>query len=288
MQATFILYILAAFACAVCNGAAAVLQKVGADTQKITTSFTLKFATSLLRNWPYVLGIFLDVAAWIFTLIAVHGLPLFVVQPIIAFSVVITVFIERFAFKRRLGRKTIFAIGLIIIGLLAIALQSTVEHSMTIRGVGFWIIILAPLFLGIIGTVLVKVSARYATVALAAVAGTAFGSVAISGRILNFSQPYWHIVYSPVFLALIVYGLVGIATFTVALQRERASVVTAAMITFETLIPIAVGAKLLGDVPKNGSWFLVVIGASIAAVGTIVISISNTDEPNGTQNSVEQ
>jgi drug/metabolite transporter (DMT)-like permease len=276
MISTFILYTLAALACAICNGSAAVLQKVGADTQKPAKSFSFTFTRSLLQNWPYIAGIILDIAAWIFTLIAVHGLPLFVVQPIIAFSVVVTVIVERLAFNHRLSRRTIVAIALIIIGLLTIALQSTVESTTTLHGNELLAIVLAPLVLGVVGLLIMGLSNRYTTVVLAAIAGTAFGGVAICGRILKFSQPYWHVLYSPPFLALFLYGLVGIATFTIALQQARASVVNAAMITFETLVPIAVGAFMLNDVPKNGSWIIVILGATLALIGTIAITTTGT------------
>ena len=64
-----------------------------------------------------MVGTVLDFLAWVLTLVAVHSLPLFVVQPIIALSVVITLLIEIFIFHRKPRRLCLMAICLIAVGL---------------------------------------------------------------------------------------------------------------------------------------------------------------------------
>src|SRR6266571_1594145 len=102
----------AAVGCAVCNGVAAVLQKQGADKETRAVSLHVGLLFRLLKKWPYVFGVILDGLAWALTLVAVHSLPLFVVQPVIALSVVVTAIVERTVFGRRLGWKHIVYIGL--------------------------------------------------------------------------------------------------------------------------------------------------------------------------------
>src|SRR5487761_1207014 len=113
---TLWLALLSAFGCALCNGIAAVLQKISADKETKIMSLHAGSLLRLLQDRPYVVGIILDIVAWILTLVAAHSLPLFIVQPIIAFSVVVTVSIESLFFHRKLTRETNFAIGIIVVG----------------------------------------------------------------------------------------------------------------------------------------------------------------------------
>lgn len=268
----FWLALAAAFGCAVCNGIAAVLQKTSADKETRATSINVGLLWRLIQDWPYVVGLMLDGLAWILTLVAVHTLPLFVVQPIIAFSVVITALIDRFVLGRRLGGGANVAMLCIFAGLALLALTAAPERARAVNEITRWAIISAPLLLGLAGSVFAKVQKPYATIVLGAISGVAFGGTAVVGRILNFSQPYWHLLFNPLVWALLAYGLVGILLFTIALQRHHASVVNAAMIAFETLAPITIGIFLLGDTPKNGSWGYVIAGASLAFVGTTLIT----------------
>lgn len=265
--------LLSAFGCALCNGVAAVLQKISTDKAARFTSANVNLLWRMLQDWPFLLGTLLDGAAGGLTLIAVHSLPLFVVQPIIALSVVVTCLVERYVFHKILGRRTVMAIALIMLGLLLLASNAAVENAHQVTGLTRSVIIITPLLLGLVGAILAKIEHHFATMALAATAGVGFGGGAIAGRLLTFPPPYWHILLNPLFISWLAYGLVGILLFTIALQRNRASVVNAAMITFETIAPILVGILLLGDTPRHGSWLIVIIGASIALSGTLLITL---------------
>ncbi|MGH3498910.1 MAG: hypothetical protein ACRDP1_15730 [Nocardioidaceae bacterium] len=270
--------LLAAFGCALCNGVAAVLQKVSADREAPVTTLRNMFLWRLLHHWPYLTGIALDTAGWVLTLVAVHSLPLFVVQPIIAFGVVVTLVTEWVVFHRRLGLRTVAAIALIAVGLGLLTSGATVQTASRIHGVLLACVVLTPLLLGTAAAGFTAGHGRSATAGLAAIAGLAFGGTAVAGRLLRFPTPYWHILFNPLAWALLGYGLVGIAAFTIALQRHRASVVNASLISFETLAPIAFGITFLGDRPKTGSSGLVILGAAIAVTGTVVIAASRRDD----------
>ena len=123
----FWIAITAAIGCAFCNGIAAVLQKISADKEAQATTLQASLFFKLLQDWPYLIGIALDGMAWVLTLIAVHSLPLFVVQPIVAFGVVVTALVERFAFKRKLSVQSIAAIGVTVLGLLLLATAAAPE-----------------------------------------------------------------------------------------------------------------------------------------------------------------
>jgi len=271
----FWLALFAALGCAICNGIAAILEKVSADTQERANAIRVGLLVRLLQQWPYVLGLALDGVAWILTLVAVQDLPLFVVQPIIAFSVVVTAIIERFVMHRQLGRLATIAILIILSGLCLLALTATPERAATVSPIVRGVIIGAPVVLAVLGGMFVKFRGTVATVVLAAISGVAFGGTAVAGRMLSFSHPYWHVLTQPLLWAIIAYGLVGILLFTIALQRNLATVVNAAMITCETTVPLVVGIACLGDRPRHGLWPLVISGVLLALIGTALITVAH-------------
>jgi drug/metabolite transporter (DMT)-like permease len=276
----FWLAILAALGCAICNGIAAILEKVSADKKSRQTSIRIGFIVQLLRDWPYVVGLVLDGLAWILTLVAVQTLPLFVVQPIIAFSVVVTALIDRFILHHHLGIRVRVALLFIFSGLALLALTATPEKAASVQHTARWCVIFAPIVLAILASPFVKIQKHYSTVVIAAISGVAFGGTAVVGRMLTFSHPYWRIIENPLLWSLLAYGFVGILLFTIALQRQRASVVNAAMIAFETLAPIITGIALLGDRPRHGLWAVVFIGVLLAFIGTGIITTGPETAPN--------
>lgn len=281
----FSLALLSAVGVALCNGVAAVLEKISADKQTRVRTISLGFLTRLVQDWPFVIGIVLDIIAWPLTLVAVHALPLFVVQPIVAFSVIVTLIVERVIQRKPIAKRTLMAIGVTFIGLISLSLSASTGKARTVSQAVKWMIVFAPIVLVLLGSLLAKFKRSYATVLLAAIGGIAFGGTAITGRMLVVIHPYYHILFNPVLWSLFAYGLVGIVTFTMALQRHQASAVNAAMVAFETLVPIIVGITLLGDSPKHGRWAVVGFGVALTLIGTLVTSLrSNTHVTEQSEN----
>lgn len=269
---TFWLALLAAFGAAIFNGGAAILQKMGADKHDNATSADVSLLLKLYKDKPYLAGTLLDLTAWGLTLYAVQYMPLFVVQPITAFSIVITLCVEKYLFKRQLGRGTMAAIGLILAGLLLLAASASAEKAAPVDGLVRYALILAPVPLALAGTLLTRLTNHYATIALAAISGICFGGTAIVGRMMAFEPPYWHCVLTLDFLSIAAYGVVGILFFVIALQRNHASIINAAMISFETIVPTVIGIFALGDHPKDDGWPLLVFGLILATIGTAIIA----------------
>ena len=270
-----LLAFLAAFGCALFNGAAAILEKVGVGKEQPVTSSHPGLLWKLRNNPPYLIGIVLDLLAWLLTLFAVHNLPLFVVEPIIACSVIVTVLIEYFLFSYRLSLKFLAYLLAIVVGLVLLTIVATPERATTISYATRWAIILTLLILAVIGSLFCTIQKRYATFIIAAISGLAFGGVAIAGRAIVFSHPYFHLIYNPLLWVIAGYGLLGILFFTIALQRASATVVNATMIACETLFPIFIGLIFLGDHPRDNLWALVALGITFTFSGTILIAISS-------------
>jgi drug/metabolite transporter (DMT)-like permease len=272
----FFLALLAAFGCALFNGISAILQKIGADKEKQASSLRTGMMLRLLKDWPYLAGVLLDLLAGVLTLVAVHSLPLFVAQPIIALSVVVTLLIEIVVFNVKPNKIIAAAFVIIVAGLALLMISANAKSAISVSSLVKTIITTAPLLLAVIGIVFVKGKSFMSTAILAGVSGLAFGGTSIVGRMLNWQKPFWHEIFSLLFLALVAYGLVGILLFTVALQRHKASVINCIMIIFETLTPTFIGLLFLGDRPKHGFWPLMIIGLVVTIIGILVIAADSS------------
>jgi drug/metabolite transporter (DMT)-like permease len=221
---------------------------------------------------PYLSGIALDILAWLLTLYAVQVLPLFVVQPIIATSVVITLLIERHMTKRHLTSRHLLAVLTVLIGLAILAITAKPETIATLGRPIWWAIITAPIILAAVAGLIIALRPRRSAQLLAALSGLAFGGVSVAGRSLVITSHWLDTSYNPLAWAIAAYGLIGITLFTLALRQATATTVNATMVAFETVIPILVGFVFLGDHPAHGLWFVAALGIVATITGTLLIS----------------
>jgi len=270
---SYLLPIFAAFACAICNGSAVVLQKISADKEKQTNGLEVRLLWRLFHDKPYILGIFLDFLGWIFTLIAVQYLPLFLVGSIIASGIVVAAFAERFFRHQRIKFRSYVAIITILIGLILLAIASSSQRAKPISDTIKYSILLIPVPVAIIAYALARRKKYIATVILGVLSGIAFSGTTTVGRIFRFSQPIWHTIYNPLLLSIIVSGILGLLLFSTALQHAKATVINATSLTTQTLIAAVIGIAFFGDTARNGMWYLVVIGILVAIVGVAVLSL---------------
>jgi len=262
-----------AFGCSLSIGVAAVLEKVSADREERASSLRLGLLWRLLDDWPYLLGLGLDGASFLFTVIAVQNLALFVVEPIIALNVVITALIEWSLFRRRLSHLAWASLAGILVGLSLLALAAAPEHAHTAAGAVWWTVILSPLLIAAAGSVVAPRHQHGATIALGVLDGVAFGGTAIAGRMLAIPHPLWQLILSPLLWSMLAYGLIGLLLFTIALQRIHASIVGASTTAAQSIVPIVVGIAFLGDSPRNGAWALAIAGMVVTLAGTLAIAL---------------
>lgn len=266
---------LAALACAVCNGTAAVLQKISADKEKDVSSLDARLLWRLVQDKPYAGGVALDILGWSLTVFAVQYLPLFLVEAIIAANIVVTALIERLFRHQKISPKAYLAITIILAGLVLLALAASPEKAEPISNTLKWLIVLTPVPIAMAGYVLARGKSYGTAIGLAVLGGLAFGGTAVVGRIFRLSQPVWHTVYSPLIFALIASGILGILLFSIALQRAQATVINATMAASQTLIPAVIGIVFLGDHARGGMWYFVVLGTSLALGGVAFLALGN-------------
>ncbi len=271
---SILLPVVAAVTCALCNGSAAVLQKIGADKVQTVSSLDATLLWRLFKNKRYTAGIVLDLIGWSLTLYAVQYLPLFFVEAVLAASIVVTALLERFTQHRLLPRRAYVAIGLIMLGLVLLALAASLDRADPISQTLKIIITFSALPLGLVGWFLAGRKSNRSALALAAVGGFSYGITSVIGRIFEFSQPLWHTIYSPLVFGLISSGAIGILLFSTALQRAQATTVNAAMTASQTVFPAIIGIVFLGDSARNGLWSLVISGGLLALSGVLLLAFS--------------
>jgi hypothetical protein len=169
-------------------------------------------------------------------------------------------------------------LGVVIVGLILLALIATPETSTRISHDVRYTIIFTPIVLAVVGSLVVGINKHFTTLILAVVSGLAFGGVSVAGRSIRLTHPYYHILLHPSIYAIAADGLIGLLFFTIALQRASATVVNAIMIGSETVFAIISGLVLLGDHPKHRLWLLVVLGVLFSLVGTMLIALSYDDK----------
>lgn len=268
----FWLSILAAAGCALCNGTAAILQKVSADKIKPATGVRVGLLWSLIHNWQYNVGVTLDALGWMLTYIAAQHLPLFFVESIIATNLIITALLDRFVLQTPLEKNTYLATSLILAGLVALAFAATPETARRVNITTDWLLALLPLMVGLVALIVGRFRHGVATIGVAALSGVAFGGTSIVSRIMPLPHPLWHVLASPLPYGLAASGFVGVLLFSTALQRAPATIVNACMTSAETLVPTLIGLFVLGDVARSGRWYDVVLGLGLATAGTVSLA----------------
>lgn len=271
----FTLAILAVVGCALCNGVAAILQKMGADRQRKATSLDARLLVRLTHSTPYVVGLVLDLLGWVLTVFAVRFVPLFLAQAIIATNVAVTALLERVVLHHTLPKKMWWWLAVLFAGLALLGASATQQRAIVVHGALEWIIVVVPVLCLALGALLARMKGLPASFALASLSGVAFGGTSVVGRVLPLSAQWWSVLASPLLWALVLYGLAGVWLFTIALQRSLATTVNASMTAAQTLAPAIVGLAFLNDTVRGNTWLLLIFGMAAALIGVVGVAQSS-------------
>jgi drug/metabolite transporter (DMT)-like permease len=273
---TYTLSLVAAAGCALCNGVAAILQKMSADNEATVSGLDAGLLLRLVKNTPYVLGLVLDILGWILTFLAVRTLPLFLVESIVAANIAVTALIERFVMHRSLPKKSYVTILVMLVGLVLVSLSAAPETSKVLSGAALWSLFVIPFIVALVAIFVARNSSARAATIVAGLGGISFGLTSVASRVFREAHPFWHNVYNPAIIMLVIAGILGIFLFSVALQRAAATIVNASMTATQTLIPSLIGITVLGDSARHGTWYLVVLGTLITTAAAVALSLQYT------------
>jgi drug/metabolite transporter (DMT)-like permease len=278
---TYTLSLAAAFGCAVCNGVAAILQKVSADREDNVKGLDAGLMLKLVKDLPYLIGVMLDVSGWILTFIAVRYLPLFLVESIIAANIAVTAIIERFLLRKPLPGTAYITIGFMLLGLVLVAISAAPASAGTLSLAETCVLFVIVAVVILAGAFFAKNSSPRSATILAGLAGISFGLTSVASRVFRPAHPLWHNLYNPYISILIIAGTLGIFLFSVALQRAHATVLNASMTATQTLIPALIGIVLLEDKARAGHWVYVILGTSITTGAAILLALQYNPKLRG-------
>jgi drug/metabolite transporter (DMT)-like permease len=268
--------IAAAIGCSLCNGISTVQQKIGADRERTIRKIDLMILIRLMKDIPYVFGIGLALAGYGLSLIALRVLPLFLVQSVIAASVIVTAFGEQFILHRRLGKRTYFALAYVIVGLTLLSVSAVSGHATYGTNLARRLIEIMPAALIILGIIFIYARGVISSIMLAALGGLAFGNTSTIGRILVYPHPLWKLIDNPLIYSLIASALIGQYLFTIALQRSTATKSNAVMISLQTFGPAVCGLLFFNDEIRHGFQALVLFGSLLVIIGSAATAVDES------------
>ena len=258
-------------------GAGTVLQAAGARRADRAAHLDVMLLARLARQSQYVGGLALDAVGFVASLVALHTLPLFVVQAAIAGSLGVTALIAALVFGVRLRASEHVAIGALLVGLALLCASAENEPVARLSRLGGWSLLGGVVVVVGAGAIAARHHDRHAAIALAVCAGLGFAGTGIAARALVVPDPVWHLVTEPVAIALVAYGACGILMFASALQRGAVTATTAVMLGVETIIPAVVGLTALGD--RTRPHFALVAALGFALTVGAALMLARYTEP---------
>jgi drug/metabolite transporter (DMT)-like permease len=225
----------------------------------------------LLGQWRFIASIGIDLLGFVAQLVALHRLPLFAVQAVIASNLAVTAVFAAWLIGVKLGWREWLAVGGVVAGVGLLGSSAGAQGAATV-GMEFQIALMAALA-GIagVGVAAARLSGRSRTLALGATAGLGFAVLAVAARILPGFSPA-QLARSPASYTLLAAGIVSFLMYASALEGGSVTVATAAVVLTETVPPAVVGVVFLGDSTRHGLAGLAAVGFVLAVVGAVALA----------------
>jgi hypothetical protein len=264
-----------ALGCSVCYGTGSVLQAVAARSVEPGSDSGVDPVLLLraIRQWRYVAGISLDAIGFALQVLALRMVPIYVVAAALAASIAVTGVVSAWVLSTRLSPPEWSAVAVVCASLALLALaagpQGTERGPMGLR----WAMLCLVVLIFGIGAAAGRLNDRARSLALGLAAGTGFGVVEVSVRLIEIVDPRKAAFFTtPSVYTLAGGGVAGFLLLTSALHRGSVTTAVAAMVVGETVAPAIVGVVWLGDRARDGLGWMVVAGFVVAVAGTLVLA----------------
>jgi drug/metabolite transporter (DMT)-like permease len=246
----------AAILSAICYGVGTALQAAGVRRR---------------RRLPFLAGVVLDLLGFGAQLVALRGLPLFVVQAAQAGNLAVTALACIPLLGIRLGGRQWAAVLAVCAGLALLGASSGAEGT---AGAGLttrFALLAAALVLGAGALLAARLRPPGGPVIQGVVAGLGFGLTALSVRAVPALDPT-ALVRDPAAYAVAVSGACAFLSFAAGLQRGAVTTVSALVILGETALPAVAGIVLWHDRTRAGWTAAAVLGFALAVAGALVLA----------------
>lgn len=206
---------------------------------------------------------------WSLHLVAISRLPLYLAQVGVGSSLVVTAVIASFVIGEPLRIEHWFAVAAMVLGLgvLAIAAGPVGQSSFTDRTTVALYSLLAVTAL--LGWLAWRWQHRYSGIAIAVLAGFAYGTSPIATRALvDFS---WEPDTLATAISIGLFGSLGFVLYSVALNRTSVTAATAPQILLATALPATVGIALFHDKVRGGWWPMAIAAFAVSMLAGSVL-----------------
>ncbi len=223
------------------------------------------------RQPLYVTGVAIDILSFVSGAAALHRLPLFLVQSVLAFSVGVTATISSFL-GARLGRMGWVSLSTAALGLVTLGLSAEPGPAHSLPHGWRWVIVCTVVPVVLIGIFASRSDSRWCAALLAFGAGLGFTAVAVSARTLHLPPHFAGWFAEPSVWAIVLNGVTATVVFALALQKGAATTMSAVMFTTDTVLPSVIGLTLLGDSIRAGWPVPAAVGFVLAVSGAVALA----------------
>ena len=258
----------AAIGSAVCYGLATALQARAARDADSGGPARLRMLVRVLRRWPFLLGMLLDLVGFAGQLLALRWLPLFVVQAAQAGNLAVTALAAVPILGIRLVPRQWTALVAVCAGLALLGAASGPEGTAGTGPSARLTLLVAALVLAGAGAVATRLASPAGPIVLGIVAGLGFAVTALAVRSLPSLDPT-RLLRDPAAYAVAVSGPSAFLSFATGLQRGAVTTIAALVIIGETALPAAVGVALWHDRTRPGWAVPAVAGFALAVAGAL-------------------
>ncbi|MEV6235618.1 hypothetical protein [Lentzea sp. NPDC051838] len=267
-------YLLAVLA-TLASGSGSILESIGVRRAGAYGGTSLDLI-ALRRQWLYFLGLGVDMLGFAAAAAALHRLPLFLVQSMLAFSVGVTalfsVFMGHHLRAAGWGALVVGATGLVLLGA-----SAEPGPAQVLPPQWRWILVAVVIPVAAIAVFARRHHHVWSATALAFGSGVAYSVVGISARTLELPDTAWRLVLEPAAWAIVLNGLTAAVLFAMALQKSGPTGVTAVMFTTNTALSSFVGLVYLDDRVRDGYVTAATIGFVLAIAGAIAVAHYSAD-----------
>ena len=235
----------------------------------------------MFRQWRFVASLGLDILGFIAQLVALHRLPLFAVQAMIAANLAVTAVCASWLIGVVLGWREWLAVGGVIVGVGMLGTSAGAQGAADVGNTFKLALIVAVAGIGLIGLAVARLPGLARTPLLGATAGLGYGVLAVAARVLTGFSPGL-LVRDPAAYALAAAGIVSFLFYASALEGGSVTVAVAAVVLVETIPPAAVGILLLGDKTRHGLAGLAIAGFVLAVFSAVQLArFGQTEHDDG-------
>ncbi len=269
-----------AIAAALFYGVGSVLQAVAAKRTETAESLDPRFLYRMVKQVPYLIGLACDGAGFLVSLVALHFLPLFFVEAVLAGSVGVTAILAVIFLHTKLKPLEIGGLVALMVGLALLAISAKDGPAHQLPMWGRWTLLAGTLVIALATLLSMKyLKGHRSGIALAIISGLAFSGLGVASRTLVFPAPIGPTLRQATIWSVVIYGALGLVLFAFALQRAPVTTVTALVFGIQTTIPALFGILLLGDRSRQGLAWAAITGFILAVVGAILLAGQAEPEP---------